>query len=198
MDATPEETLARVPFWFLRHGETDWNARGLSQGNVDIRLNATGLAQARSAAEMLRGRGIATIVASPLSRARITAEMVGDALGVPVQIGDGLREVAFGAQEGQPMTEWFVKWIAGEWTPEGAETFAALRRRAVAAVNHATALVPPVLIVGHGAFFRALRAAMGMEPNVRTRNAVPFWCEPGEDGALWELKPALEGASLTL
>ena len=46
-----EATLARIPFWFLRHGETDWNAQGISQGNVDIPLNATGLAQARSAAE---------------------------------------------------------------------------------------------------------------------------------------------------
>jgi probable phosphoglycerate mutase len=198
MDAIPEEILARVPFWFLRHGETDWNTRALSQGNVDIPLNPTGLAQARSAAETLRGRGIATIVASPLSRARTTAEMAGDVLGVPVQIDEGLREVSFGAQEGQPMTDWFVKWIAGEWTPARAETFAALRRRAVAAVNRATAMTPPVLIVGHGAFFRALRAVMGLEPNVRTRNAVPFWCEPGLNGAPWELKPALEGASLTL
>jgi len=198
MDAAPAETLARVPFWFLRHGETDWNTRSLSQGNVDIPLNPTGLAQARSAAATMRNRGIATIVSSPLSRARVTAEMVGDALGLPVQIDETLHEVSFGAQEGQPMTEWFVKWIAGEWTPDGAETFAMLRRRAVNAVNRATALPPPVLVVGHGAFFRALRAAMGLEPNVRMRNAVPFWCEPGVDGAPWELKPALEGASLTL
>ena len=35
--------LSATPFWFLRHGETDWNAQGLSQGNIDIPLNATGL-----------------------------------------------------------------------------------------------------------------------------------------------------------
>ncbi len=198
MEAAPEATLARVPFWFLRHGETDWNARGLSQGNVDIPLNPTGLAQARSAAGLLRNRGITTIVSSPLERARITAGMVGEELGVPVEIDAGLREVSFGAQEGQPMTDWFGKWISGEWTPAGAETFAALRRRAVAAVNRATAHAPPVLIVGHGAFFRALRAAMGLEPDVRTRNGVPFWCEPGVDGAPWELRPALPGAALTM
>jgi len=40
-----EVTLEPVPFWFLRHGETDWNAQGISQGNVDIPLNAVGIAQ---------------------------------------------------------------------------------------------------------------------------------------------------------
>jgi len=193
-----QETLARIPFWFLRHGETDWNARGLSQGNVDIPLNPTGLAQARSAAELLRNRDISTIVSSPLSRARVTAEIVAERLGLVGAIEDGLREVAFGVQEGQPMTEWFASWVAGEWTPEGAEPFANLRARAVAAVNRATAYPPAVLVVGHGALFRALRSAMGLEPNVRTRNAVPFWCEPGQEGAAWELRPAVEGMDLTM
>jgi len=38
--------LNPVPFWFLRHGETDWNAEGRSQGQTDIPLNAVGLMQA--------------------------------------------------------------------------------------------------------------------------------------------------------
>jgi broad specificity phosphatase PhoE len=186
--AFQEATLARIPFWFLRHGETDWNARGISQGNVDIPLNATGLAQARSAAEKLRNRGIATIVASPLSRARVTAEIVGEALGLPVAIDPDLREVSFGVQEGQPMSGWFADWVAGRFTPEGAETFPALRRRAVAAINRATALPPAVLVVAHGALFRALRAAMGIEPNIRTQNAVPIFCEPPPPGqTVWTL-----------
>ena len=47
----------------------------------------------------------------------------------------------------------------------------------------------PVLVVAHGALFRALRAEMGLEPNVRTPNAMPFWCEPGSP---WALVPATE------
>lgn len=180
--AFQEAALNRIPFWFLRHGETDWNAQGISQGNVDIPLNPTGLAQARSAAQLMRNRGVATIVSSTLSRARVTAEIVGETLGLPVRLDDGLREVAFGVQEGQKMTDWFADWIEGKFTPEGAETFAALRRRAVAAVNRATALPPAVLVVAHGALFRALRAAMGMEVNVRTQNAVPIFCEPPPPG----------------
>lgn len=177
-------SLERRTFWFLRHGETDWNAQGLSQGNVDIPLNPIGVAQAARAAEMLRDRGIRSIASSPLSRARDTAEAVAGALGLPVRLDDGLREVAFGVQEGQPMAEWFDDWVDGLMVPEGAETFDALRARAVAAVNRALAMDAPVLVVGHGALFRALRAEMGLPPNVRTPNAMPFLCEPGDPWTL--------------
>ena len=188
--AFQEATLAPIPFWFLRHGETDWNAQGISQGNVDIPLNATGVAQARAAAQKLKARGIATIVASPLSRAKVTAEFVGEALGLPVAIDADLREVGFGVQEGQPMSAWFADWISGAFTPDGAETFAALRARAVAAANRATAQPPAVLLVAHGALFRSLRAAMGIEPVMRTQNAVPIFCEPPRGGeTAWTLQP---------
>lgn len=190
--AFQEEALAPVSFWFLRHGETDWNVQGISQGNVDIPLNPTGVAQARAAAEKLRDRGIATIISSPLSRARVTADFVGEALGLPVAIDPDLREVSFGVQEGQKMADWFPGWLAGEFTPEGAETFAALRRRAVAAANRATAQPPAVLVVAHGALFRSLRHAMGIVPNMRTQNAVPIFCEPPAAAeAAWTLTPVV-------
>lgn len=182
MTDTPAEGLPPVAFWFLRHGETDWNAQGLSQGNVDIPLNPTGLAQAHAAAALLRGRGIATIVASPLSRARVTAEIAAAVLDLPVAIDPDLREVSFGVQEGQTMGQWFADWVAGSFTPDGAETFAALRRRARGGIGRALGQPPAVLVVAHGALFRALRAEMGLEPNLRTRNAVPMWCEPPRRG----------------
>ena len=180
------ETLATVPFWFLRHGETDWNAQNLSQGNIDIPLNPTGLAQARIAAGRLKHRGIATIVASPLSRAADTARIVAESLRLEFSQDDGLREVSFGVQEGKPMSDWFAQWVKGCSTPEGAESFEALKRRAVGAINRALALPAPVLVVAHGALFRALRGAMGLEPNVRTPNATPFWCIPGQPWSLTE------------
>ncbi len=188
--AFQEEMLAPIPFWFLRHGETDWNAQGISPGTVDTPLNATGVAQARAAAEKLRNRGIATIVASPLTRARVTAEVVGEALGLPVALDTDLREAGFGVQEGQGMSGWFADWLRGAFTPEGAETFNALRRRAVAAANRATAEPPAVLVVSHGALFRSLRAAMGVEPVVRAQNGLPILCEPpGAGKTSWTLNP---------
>jgi probable phosphoglycerate mutase len=182
MTSAPETILSPIPFWYLRHGETDWNAQGLSQGSVDIPLNPTGLAQARAAGPLLRNRGITSIFASPLSRARVTAEIVAEALELPVTIDPDLREVSWGVQEGKAMADWFTDWVEGRMAPDGAESFPELRRRGVAGVNRALGNPPVVLVVAHGALFRALRSAMGVEPNMRTRNAMPMWCAPPAQG----------------
>ena len=184
------DLLTPTGFWFIRHGETDWNAQNLSQGDIDIPLNATGRAQAQSAAALMRGHTLTTIVSSTLSRALDTAEAVSAVTGVPVQTDDGLRETKFGDQEGKPMGDWYDDWIAGTYTPEGAETFAGLRARAIAAINRATAKPAPVLVVAHGGLFRAVRSAMGLKPNLRTPNAVPIFCQPpGNTGEPWTLLP---------
>jgi len=190
MDQKPAATpaITQIPFWYLRHGETDWNRQGLSQGNVDIPLNELGLTQAREAAVRLKGRGITSIVASPLSRARVTAEIVAEALGLDVIIEPDLREVSWGVHEGKPLAEWFPAWIAGDATPEGAESFATLRHRVVNGLNRAVGQPPTVLIVAHGGVFRAIRAAMKLEMSGRTRNCVPMWCEPPRGPRLeWSL-----------
>ena len=101
-----------------------------------------------------------------------------------VEIEDGLREVAFGMQEGQTMGDWFDQWVDGRMTPEGAETFGALQVRGVAALNRALEREAPVLVVAHGALFRALREVMNLPKHVRTANAVPIFCEPGVS---WQL-----------
>ncbi len=178
------EVLSKIPFWFLRHGETDWNAQGLTQGRTDVPLNANGRAQAAASAAKLLGRGISSIVASPLGRAQETARVVGAALGLAVSTEADLRETAFGAQEGQKMGPWYDDWVAGTYTPAGGESFEALRARVVPAVNRALALPGPVLIVAHGGMFRAVRTAMGLSGLVRTENGVPLWCVPGESWVL--------------
>jgi probable phosphoglycerate mutase len=183
--------LAPVPFWFLRHGETDYNAAGLSQGALDIPLNATGRAQAGGAGPRLAGRGIARIVASPMIRARETADIVSEFLGLEVSYEAELREVVFGGMEGKPLNPWFPEWLEGRYTPEGAESFAALTMRVEAAMARVLALPGPLLVVAHGGVFRALRDLMGLPKEGLTANAVPMLCEPGESGWLVSAAPEL-------
>lgn len=183
--------LTRQAFWYLRHGETDWNAQNLAQGRTDIQLNAVGKAQAVSAAKLLKNRGIRTIVASTLGRAKETAEVAAEVIGQPVRFDPELQEVSFGDHEAKPMlAAWFDDWVAERYTPAGGESFADLRGRVVEAVNRALTFDAPVLIVAHGAVFRALRSAMGLEPGVRLANGTPFFCEPGSGDGPWSLVPA--------
>jgi broad specificity phosphatase PhoE len=178
------EQLTKVPFFFLRHGETDWNAQGLSQGQVEVPLNANGRAQAKRSAAKLAGHGIASIVCSPIGRAQETAHIVSGVLKLPFATEADLREANFGDQEGKKMGPWYDDWVENAYTPAGGETFLALRSRVVAALNRALAHPAPVLVIAHGAMFRAVRAAMGLSARVRTENGVPLFCVPGEP---WEL-----------
>ena len=61
--------IPKRPFYFLRHDETDWKLEGRYQGQSDIPLNATGIAQAHAAADRLARVPIDRIVSSPLIRA---------------------------------------------------------------------------------------------------------------------------------
>ena len=84
------------------------------------------IAERRAKLKALRERGIASIVASPLSRAHDTAKVAATLLDLPVHLDEGLRETSFGAQEGKPMTDWFADWVNGTYTPPDAEAFATL------------------------------------------------------------------------
>lgn len=167
-----------VPFFFLRHGETDWNRRGLLQGSRDIPLNETGLAQARAAAAALRPVEIAAIVASPLLRARRTAEIVAASRGLDIVFEPALAETHWGSREGTPEDGLLAKWYAGQ-TPAGAEPFAEFCVRIANAVARALANPAPVLIVAHGGSFSALRETLGLPRAATLANAVPVRLVPG-------------------
>jgi probable phosphoglycerate mutase len=175
-------------FWFLRHGETEWNTRSVAQGRTEVPLNAHGLEQAHQSAAALRNRGIATIVSSTMGRAKATAEIVAAALDLPVTYDEGLIETSYGDREGQAMTEWFSDWVYERSTPPGGESFADLRVRAVSTINKALARPPVLLVIAHGGLFRAVRSVMGLEPLYRTPNGTPFFCEPPAEGqTVWTL-----------
>jgi len=110
--------LMASAFYYLRHGETDWNRARRIQGCSDIALNARGIAQAEAAREALRGCAIATICVSPLARARETARIVNQALERPIVVLDALRECSFGPYEGVVDPDWFASWRGGACATE--------------------------------------------------------------------------------
>ncbi|HEY1997124.1 histidine phosphatase family protein [Paraburkholderia sp.] len=95
---------------FIRHGETDWNRIKRIQGHIDIPLATTGLEQAqrlahRLAGEATQGGTLDAIYSSDLQRAQQTAQPIADALGLPLQLREGLRERLYGAFQGYDKDE---------------------------------------------------------------------------------------------
>lgn len=87
--------------YLIRHGETNWNLEGKLQGREDIALNENGIRQAMICGQAFAGRKIKAVITSPLIRAKRTAEIIAQSVGLPrVIVEEGLIERDFGALAG--------------------------------------------------------------------------------------------------
>lgn len=170
--------LPNKSFYFIRHGETDWNKRHVAMGQSDIALNARGISQAHQAADLLRDDGIASIACSPLKRALETATIIAARDKVQLTIIDQLKEASWGAMEGQDKGDgsWIQAWRHGE-VIENAETFSDFTHRVARGVLEALKLPEPVLIVSHGGVYWALQQAFGL-PFMDLPNCIPVVHSP--------------------
>lgn len=171
-------------FYFLRHGETDSNLRGMVAGSLDVPLTQRGYAQARAAARLLQNRGITEIYSSELRRARDTANCVAELLDVSVHFLPGLGERHWGALEGQPR----ALRVAGV-TPPGAETPEEFSERVMKALAKIKSEGIP-LVVAHSGVFRELCGMLDVVyPAERIDNARPVKCvTPTPDHPHWRLE----------
>ena len=94
--------------YLLRHGQTDWNKKGIVQGRYDVPLNDTGREQAREAKKILDEVDFIACYVSPLCRARETAAIALEGRNVPFIIENRLVEMAYGPYEG-------TNWKAGDY-----------------------------------------------------------------------------------
>ena len=184
--------LHPIPFIFIRHGESTWNAERRVQGQTDVPLSETGLAQAQDAARLIAGRPVGAVFASPLRRARHTAEIINEALGLPITLIDDLMEARLGVLEGQVYESGLGDWDRGI-APEGAETQAAFFARAISGINQALTgwrhedAYP--LIVAHGGVFRAVQHHALRNDAWAVRNCCPVLVLPPErDGWAWTME----------
>src|ERR1700722_6860752 len=174
------QELPMPKIYYIRHGETDWNAQGRFQGSQDIPLNDLGRSQAAEAGRILSdlfardGRSEAQLafVASPLGRARLTMELVRDTLRLKPDdyaLDDRLREIGYGRWEGSTLAqmqaadpEGFARRQADKWTvaPPDGESYAQVQARVS---DWYDGLEVDTVAVAHGGTARALMVALGIE-----------------------------------
>ncbi len=186
----------------IRHGETEWNRVGRLQGREDSPLTERGLAQADRLARAAASLGVARVLASPLGRARITAERVAAATGAPLQIRDGLAEMAFGACAGLTLDEararfpgmlearerdrWRHRWPDGEGYLD-----VLARARATLAGDLPLASEPATAIVAHQSVNRALLhwlAGCPAEEAMASEQSADVLMRVDADGRAWHAR----------
>ncbi len=167
-----------LKIYFIRHGETDWNAERRYQGQTDIPLNERGRAQSRRNGEALRAflPDIATadFVASPLCRTRETMEILRDTLGLEPAtyrldrrlIELSLRLLGRPASSKPSLSD--PRGLADRekdpfrWRPVGGESYADLLVRTI---DWAATLERETVVASHGGVSRCLRAhILGLDP----------------------------------
>ena len=173
--------------YYIRHGETDWNAAGRLQGHRDIPLNTKGRGQAVHCGELLRDLcardGIAPAsldyVSSPLLRATETMEWVRDGLGLPrddFRREPQLIELSFGDWEGatiallhqnDPVRIAQREHDKYHFVPPNGESYQMVEARMKRWYD---ALTGDVVVTSHGGTCRGLMASLG----VAQRAAAPL------------------------
>ena len=151
-----------------RHGETQENKERRFMGQKDVPLNDTGRAQAVELGERVREEGIVALYASPLARARETADIVGGMIGLEPRLDPRLMEVAVGTWEDRLKDDierddpegWAAFRAGGEdWRFPGGESLSEQQERVIAALVDITqAHELPALVVCHRGAIRCALA----------------------------------------
>lgn len=166
-----------IEFLLVRHGESEWNKRSRYTGQQDVPLSSLGKQQARQLALRLADEPLGAVYASPLRRARETAEIIARQRGWPVRIDQGLAEIHHGLWEGmttrQVMQEYpsmMERWRSQPQTvvmPQG-ESLEDVALRVDGALERIMSAIPKgkVVICSHDAVLRVLVSrclGMGLE-----------------------------------
>jgi len=150
----------------VRHGQSEWNARGQWQGQADPPLTDLGRRQAQIAAELAGSFDL--IASSDLQRARDTAETIATAIGVgPVQVDSDLRERHIGEWQGltrSEIDERYPGYLAERRRPASYESDGAIRARVVPALARLAAAIDggTALVVAHGGVIYTIEALLGL------------------------------------
>jgi len=110
--------LTTKKIYLVRHGQTDFNMRGIVQGSgIDSSLNEQGLTQAKAFFEHFKDVNFDRVYTSSLKRTKETVQGFID-LGIPHESLSGLNEISWGSKEGQKITpeeDAYYHWMLRQW-----------------------------------------------------------------------------------
>jgi len=160
-----------LKIYLLRHGETEYSQRGAYCGALDAELTAEGHQMAQAFADAYRSIPWTDVYVSPMKRAIATAQPLCDAVGLPMQIREGLREISYGAWEDREQEDVrlnheqdYLRWLTEPaWNPPtGGETAIQIASRALPIITEIESKFKSgnVLVVSHKATIRIILCSL--------------------------------------
>jgi len=160
-----------LKIYLLRHGETEYSQRGVYCGALDPLLTQAGSQMAQAFADAHQKIPWTDVYASPMKRAIATAQPLCEAVGLRMQIRDGLREIGYGAWEDRELEDVrlhheqdYIRWLTEPaWNPPtGGETAIQVASRALPVITEIESKYKSgnVLIVSHKATIRIILCSL--------------------------------------
>ena len=152
--------------WLVRHGETEWSRAGRHTGRTDVPLTPRGVRQAEMLGRRIGSRRFARVVTSPLSRARETCRLSGQA--TRAEISPDLAEWDYGRWEGLTSAE--IRREVPDWTiwtgaVPGGETMEQVGKRVDRVLERVRGTTGSVALFAHGHVLRIVAARwLGLSP----------------------------------
>jgi len=174
-----------TPFYFLRHGEADWNLEKRCIGSINRPLTDRGRLQAEAVRARITALEIGVVFYSPLSRAADTARLATTGSQWPLIPEPDLMEAKLGVKEGErednPNDPFIRNWINGD-NFDGAETFDEFKKRVNKALDRCFETAQDhsglPLIVAHAGVHHAICAALDAPSIKGVPHCVPIVHHP--------------------
>lgn len=156
-----------LKLYFLRHGETTYSQSGGFCGSLDPQLTPAGMEMAEELALTYKSLPWVAAFVSPMQRTIATAKPLCNAVGLDMQLRDGLKEINYGAWEGknngdvkQNYANDYVRWLTEPaWNaPTGGETSVEISSRSGLVIAEIQKKYSDgnVLVVSHKATIRII------------------------------------------
>jgi broad specificity phosphatase PhoE len=169
-----DRSAGTTVLYFVRHGETEYNRKGIMQGSgVDSSLNRTGREQAHALRRRFSSLPVDVVYSSDLRRAQETADLLAESLPrADRRILSDLREISWGVLEGEspsPTRDAALGTVKSQWAEgnydariDGGESILDVRDRAIRAAQHMVEMDASrtILAVTHGRYLRVLLASI--------------------------------------
>jgi len=160
-----------ITLYFLRHGQTAFSRENAFCGSLDPELTPFGLDMAQAFANAYRSTPWTAIFCSPMQRTLATAKPLCEALGIELEMREGLKEINYGKWEGQSVEtvsrdyhDDYIRWLADPawYPPTSGELAVAIASRALLVIEEIKQRYSSgnVLIVSHKATIRIMLCSL--------------------------------------